>query len=481
MNLLPTYEKINPVLLFAGVHLRHWFSQPFAKFHTRLFDHYLYGGDRIMAVIPRGFSKSTCYAHIAPLYEIFARNKYKKLMLWSMSSALVESHLRIIRRELMHNTSLHATYGKPSIEVDRQNEILLWRPDGTPFHMMALGAGSQTVGWRPDMVIVDDIEDPDKIRSEIERERTRSWFFEELMPTIDQGGKAVLIGTTFHPLALISEMLRDDGPGQYWNKLYVPCYDELGASIWPERFSVDDLERKRLEFGAKSFAANFLLKPIIDESPVFDHRWFEMYEATDPRYIRHRDMGLYTMIAIDPAVSKKTQADYSAITVAQSAYDDKVSVYIPHCERGHWGATETLNRAINLAEAYKDRSAFVEIGIETAAQQAIFLPLFERVQQERGVYFNVRGLEAVKDKVTRAFSVQKYVQNGQIKFLQNNAGVTSLIDEMAIFPTGRNDDMTDSFVYAAGECLKQSRYNQANKESSIYVLPYEPMSFTGTV
>src|SRR5690606_28977398 len=82
---------------------------------------------------------------------------------------------------------------------------------GKEICIMPRGAGQQIRGLlfknhRPDRILVDDLEDPEKVDSAEGRAKTKEWFFADLMNCVDRGSKnwrIYVVGTILHEQSLL--------------------------------------------------------------------------------------------------------------------------------------------------------------------------------------------------------------------------------------------------------------------------------------
>ena len=84
------------------------------------------------------------------------------------------------------------------------NEWVKLRDGG---ELQCIGSDGKIRGMRPGVVIVDDVENDENVRSEDYRKKlkdrfTKSWYY-----LLKPGGQVVVIGTLLHPLSLLSEIL----------------------------------------------------------------------------------------------------------------------------------------------------------------------------------------------------------------------------------------------------------------------------------
>ena len=145
---------------------------------------------RSLFIAPRGFAKSTLCSRFFPLW-LACYAKKKDIFLISATVALAKENLRTIRNELEGNEKLVEDFG--DLHSDKWTEEHLVLSNGVI--LRGKGQGFQIRGFRPDMIICDDLEDDSVIYSKEQRDKLENWFFRTLLPTLKPDQNLVYIGT----------------------------------------------------------------------------------------------------------------------------------------------------------------------------------------------------------------------------------------------------------------------------------------------
>jgi len=159
----------------------------------------------------------------------------------------------------------------------------------TPGLSCARGAGQQVRGIlygdnRPDLIIVDDLEDAESVRSDEQRAKTKAWFFEDVINSINRSRKdwkIVVIGTLLHEDSLLANLLEDPS----WYHAHLSICDDNFKSNWPD-FMDDEGIKKLVDQYRRmglldSFYREYMGVPIAKESAKFQQSMFKYYEETD--------------------------------------------------------------------------------------------------------------------------------------------------------------------------------------------------------
>lgn len=186
----------------------------------------------------------------------------------SLAAKMVRNTKRIIER---HPLTTGMRPDKPDqwaadrFTVKRRAE---WRDPS----MIAFGIGANITGSRADVIICDDVEVPNTCDTPDKRENLRDRLA-ELSFVLVPSGTQIYVGTPHSYETLYeSELVQD------YHALRVPLLKADGSSVWPERFSADDIESLKKSGGPRRFAAQMMLRA----QPATDSRlsvevlqWYE--------------------------------------------------------------------------------------------------------------------------------------------------------------------------------------------------------------
>lgn len=424
---LSVLEPLN----FANLCLKHLMPYPVPEFHLEIYG--LLHEKRLAIAAPRSFAKSTIVSFIYPLWLVCFSDQREDIVIVSSTASLAEEWLRKVKLELETNPNIRALVGDQISDKWATDHIVLKNGN----QIRAKGRGYQIRGFRPTKVIVDDIEDDEGVRSPEQREHLKDWFFKALLNTLERDSQLIVIGTLLHPSSLLSELLVNSA----WVTRKYKALPEEGISLWEEKWPTEALLERKKEIGTIRFEAEYQNNPLAAVQGTFRPewiRWFEDKELAD----------LYVITTVDPAVSTRESADYTAInTVGVYLGEGKKVRYNLDCERGRWSIVETVDKIISKWKRFGSQMIWIEeFGFQQALRQyldrecerlSIALPI-HRMQLGRGWF------KKAKDKVTRAMSVSYLFEQGLVQLRQ---GQNVLYDELLTFPYGDHEDTVDALVY----------------------------------
>lgn len=267
-------------------------------------------------MLPRGFSKTTLLNGIGLYLTLFQLRKF--LVYISESSTHAQMQLQNVQRELESNSTVKGIFGtlRPN-----QGDAARWTNEFfetlTGVAFAAKGRGSQVRGMnlrgvRPEVILLDDVEDRESVRTDEQREKTRQWFYRDVMPALpprDPSATIVVLGTLLHSDSLLVTLSRDP----QFNTVIFGATAKDGSPLWPEHFGSDKLAVKKRAAGLAGDLSGFYMEYFNQvrnlESAKFRQENFH-YEPAPPRD------ELMVALAIDPAISENADACDCVLAVA---------------------------------------------------------------------------------------------------------------------------------------------------------------------
>ena len=452
-------DKLNPIEKFAAVFMSHDLRERVPYFHHEMYELACSDLRRIVICAPRSFAKSTVFSKIYPLYQIL-HGEASRIFIVSATGTLAEHWLSEIRKELESNPRILAHFGDVRTDKWTQSHIVCKRLDGHRCELVAKGAGYQIRGYRPDVVVIDDIETDEGVQSSDQREKLLDWFNKALINTLEKESQLVMIGTLLHPLSLLANVMERDG----WRVKKYQAIKPNGKSLWPEKWPIAALEERRLEIGSRAFNSEFQNDPIISENPIFVKEWFKSYEPDSEVFRKHGNGGLHTVIACDPAIAKKENSDFTALVALSATFEHEPKYYVRDVVRGHW----PINRQVAEIVRIYDKFTASKVIIETVAYQEALADELRRWCEDNHRHIQILPIKPDRDKERRAHAVAPEVERGQVYFDFNDQGQQGLMTEMMIFPTGTHDDRVDAFVYGLNDLKGWTHRKKVGKIRSAY-------------
>lgn len=460
----------------ARRHLRNFCSYTYENYlegwHTQLICDLLErveNGEIRFAIIeaPPRHSKSLHVSQLFPAWAV-GRDKNTDIAVASYSGDLATDHGRETRNLI--GTKAYQNIFKTRLAEDSSAKGK-WNTDGKGSYN-AVGVGGSLTGRGADFLIIDDpIKDRKEADSMVIREGIWKWFRSVARTRLSPQGAIVVMHTRWHEDDLIGRLTDGEekepwvdyfdylkGDRAKWVRLTLPAistkddkFRKEGEALWPERYSLEELNDIKSSLGPYEFGALYQGKPVDDSNRKFKKQWFHYRTMEEVGKMRTRKFA-----TIDPNLKKSDESDYCGVT----------RNYVN--ERGQWNIRANRyrvdsNEVINLVFLLHDEG-FEKIGIEEGAFSYVVEPFLKEEMRKRGKFPNVVPLKhGGRMKETRIEGLVPWYSNGQVFHIVGECG--ELEEELLAFPRGTHDDVCDSESYQIGFAEKPAPVVQSRQSS----------------
>lgn len=279
-----TQDPLSWLLLFSP----NTAEQPFAPFHPDLVN-LPSPGERQARVVFRSAAKTTL-VHATGVHAIHTNRARGVLIVRATGVYCRQSRDAI------------ATLGEAAgLDVQVRHVDHLVIINDRPIWTVAPGIATRGLQYvntegeviRPDLIIVDDLEDDDTARSQMQTERLERYLLRTVIPTASTGHPAavIMLGTPLSPICLISKAMRREPPFDTWlPPMVVPYVDADGQPAWSGTFD-PDLEARTDD---DTYATEYLLHPLPPGTLLFppDRTRWQPRDAMPAMLVR---------VGVDPA------------------------------------------------------------------------------------------------------------------------------------------------------------------------------------
>lgn len=443
-------------------------------------------GCRLAIAAPRGHAKSTVMSLQNVLHAaLYGYKKY--ILLVSDTEAQAASFLEAVKSELEDNPDILQDFGDLRGKVWKSTVILL----RSGVRIDAVGSGQKLRGRRhgarrPDLILLDDIENDQEVLSPDGRKKLERWFFGAVSKAGDRYTDIVCIGTVLHHDSLLVQLLQNpayhslclraveqfsDCPlWKIWQEKYTDLSDprrdktalryfqahkkEMLAGtkvLWSKKLSYYDLMCMLVSEGEGAFYREMQNAPIDPSSCLFPRDWLKYYNPAEVDF----SSGFRFFGYCDPSLGKTADSDFSAIiTLAQNVRSGVMYVLDADILRRHPDSIirDILEKARWLLREYGGKySAF---GAETNQFQWFLKERLATESAAEGVYLPITEVRSSSDKTLRIQTLQPDVRNGYLLFRQDQE---ELLRQLTQFPLARHDDGPDALEGAVRLCKQGIR------------------------
>jgi predicted phage terminase large subunit-like protein len=392
----------------------------------------------------RGSAKSTIVTMSYALWSILGIQQKKFVLILSKTQSQAKTHFTNLKRELESNELLRADLGPFKEESDEWGSFTIVIPKYNA--RITAASSEQSIRgirhgeFRPQLILADDVEDLQSVKTLEGRDKAHQWFTGEVIPAGDKKTRIIVIGNLLHEDSLLKR-LSTGIENNLLNGVYrfYPLLGENDVIAWPGKYpdlAAVESERKRVG-NESSWQREYLLRIIPDLERVVQESWIHYYETLPDE---DSDTFRYTATGIDLAISESTTADFTAMVSGKIFGTGKnLCIYIlPNPVNERLDFPTTLERA-KLLSTTLGHGTRTRLFIESVGyQQALIQQL--KTENYPAEEFQTHG----QDKRARVAVTTSLIQNGRIIFPKQ--GAERLIQQLVGFGSERHDDLADAFA-----------------------------------
>ena len=386
--------------------------------------------NRLCVAMPPRHSKSSMITLAFPLW-LLSKNKDLNILIVNNSAGLSEKfgiQLREYIKRIGPEFDLYLSDVKHSstyiMFTNSQGEL----QKGS---IRLVGSSGSITGQDADYIILDDIYSGfDDITPSLLAKKI-DWFKTIIEQRIEPHTKLVILHTRWHSEDL-QGYLHEHYPEDY-SFLEFPAIDKNGEPLWPQRYTLQDYEKKQEAMGERQFQAIYQQTPL-DLTSDFFHVDNLIFES------RFDDYPIARCRSWDIASSDSSLGDQRDFSVGVRMLKTPQDQYwIFDYERGQYG--NNLKHVIRKT-AERD-SANYTILLETGVGTS---DLLFNEYKEALSGFNVRQSKTKgATKEDRATPLANAIYDRKVHVLIKNDDLRqAFIDEFKAFPNSKHDDIVDA-------------------------------------
>jgi predicted phage terminase large subunit-like protein len=305
---------------------------------------------------------------------------------------------------------------------------------------LAIGIGANVAGHGAHLLIADDLVSENAMLANPDAAFENAWKYcmvgplQRLMP----GGRIVLIGTRWgkkDPIGRALQWAEDNPTSPQWLEVRFPAILPSGKSLWPEQWPIDQLLAKKASMQAQYWNAQYMQTPTSEEGALIKREWWRIWESSLPPPVD------FIIQAWDTAHEAKTSADFSACVTMGiwTTEDGETNAILLNAVKGRWEFPELKIKVLEQWKEWQPEALIVE-------KKAAGAPLIQELRRMDIVVNETtpsRGsASSPNDKYARMNAVSELFAAGRI-WAPEKRWAQEVIDEVAEFPYGANDDFAD--------------------------------------
>lgn len=385
-------------------------------------------------IMPRGSSKTTLMGLGIPLYKILY-NENRFLVYISETATAAALQMDAVKNEIESNNAIRYMFG--NIVPERQSQ-LRWTADffqtTTGVTVTCRGRGGQIRGLnvrgrRPDLVIFDDIEDEESVKTTDQRLKTREWLYKAVLPCLDQmnpDASVIGLGTVLHRESLLMTLASDPD----WNSMIFGALDRDGDALWPLYMDKEKFEKTKRSYARNMMLSAFYMEYMSQVRSDEDAKFKPEFFIVDPYILQSIEASSQV---IDPAISDDPGADFCAVVNAGITTKGIVVAIDTWIKRGA-EPREQVDIYFEKSQLHKP----THHGVETNAYQKALKFLLQEEMARRNYFFvleEIRHGKTGKDERILGVLQPRYA-NMYIRHLRD---FPDLKAQLLDFPKGKKD------------------------------------------
>lgn len=420
-------------------------------------------GVKVATAAPRGEAKTTFVSLFFALWcVVTGRKRYILLIADALEQAA--TFLEAIKVELEANPRLAADFPRHTGQGRVWNVGTIVTAD--TIKIQAFGAGKRMRGLRhgphrPDLALLDDLENDENVRKPEQRDKLEGWLLRTVLSLgpADDSMDVVYVGTILHYDSVLARTLKKSTWQSKTFRAIVRMPERMDLwDTWENLLAVEGPEAARALYDSQTEAMNFgaqvswpAFRPLYSLmlKRAENHSAFDAEQQNDPlssdgapfaeclMYWSELPADLLLFGACDPSLGKAGAGrDPSALLVG-GFQRSTLTLFVLEALIRKRHPDRIITDMIALQQQYK----CLLWAVETVQFQAFFADVLVREAAAQAVLIPVRPIINSTDKQLRIESLQPYCVQKRILL---HPSQHTLIDQMRHFPMADHDDGPDA-------------------------------------
>ena len=472
------------------------------QIHGKIFDLIDGPANKVAIAAPRGWGKTSIVAlALMARWILFHHTEFICYINKSHDAASLQTEN--LRRELVTNKSIKHFFGDfkhreaGKAEFDEVFSKKAWVAYDTL--VWPRGAGQQVRGVlfkndRPGLIVIDDLEDPEKVENDEIRAGWKQWLYADVIKAVPQIGphasdyKIVYIDTLKHEDSVLQMLL--DSPD--WKSVRLEACDDDFNPTAPEFKSKAQIEKdwqEHVDAGQTDvFFREYRNLPISTKDSSFQQGYFKYYNLPPERTFRQEidlklsdadvqlNKNIETVILMDPAKTVKIHSAETAI-IGVGIDLNSARLYIRDAISEKMYPDEIYGALFQMGISLDAKVMGIE---ETSLNEFIKQPI-KNEMFKRGKFFELVWLKT-RGGMKKELRIKELVPFYRMGYIYHNSScpaMKKLEQQLLMFPRSKLWDLMDCLAYIIEMLEMGERYfspgmgSDEDSESEFRGLEYE--------
>lgn len=418
-------------------------------FHLAMMKYQFVHPDSLILVF-RGAGKTTLCT-ISKAIHYLLKNPNIRILISSKTAPNGEAFLKEIKGHFEHNEKLTRIFGMyyhPRLVSkwdNREIEVLPRTINTKEASVTVVGVEGTVVSKHYDVILADDLVDEDNTRTQYMREKTKTWYYKTLDPTLEPPDVNVLhrgeyhrLGTRYHFDDLYGHLIKNELKDHH---MIIPALNAEGRSPWPTKYPPEWFAEKRRKYGLIIFNSQYQCDTEAMKGEIFQYDDCQIISPIDiPDTLDY-------FLGVDLAISQDEDDDmFSIVAIGRDKINGMYdNVYVLDWFEGHLRFSQQTKKIVEFYKKWDPVRAAIETNAYQKAQ-------YHRLKDDEDRDMRLKPVNQVKDKMVRAWKLSSIFEDGKV-FIRKCGWTNLFIERLVLFSKTykRKDtfDATDLAVHAS--------------------------------
>ena len=389
---------------------------------------------RLIINMPPRHTKSEFASYLLPSWFL-GKNPAKKIIQTAHTAELAVGFGRKVR-----NLVSSEVYGKVfDTKLSSDSKAAgRWNTDAGGDYF-AIGVGGAVTGKGADVLIIDDPHSEQEARQNNPAvfDSVYEWYTSGPRQRLQPGGAIIIVMTRWSKRDLTGQILKNsekEGVND-WEVIEFPAILPSGTPLWPGFWKKEELEAIKAEIPSAKWEAQYQQNPTGNESAIIKRDMWRIWGEDTPPPCD------YLIQSWDTAFEKNNRADYSACTTwgvfqhADAQGNLKPNIIVLDSFKQRMEFPELKQKAMEMWKEWNPDTLIIE-------KKAAGAPLIYELRM-MGIPLQEFTPSKGNDKIARVNAISDLFASGVV-WCPETRWADELMEELAAFPYGDNDDLVDS-------------------------------------